>query len=58
MTDQPASAAEQLMSAISTALKEGDLEAVVSLMKLLAIKNPVSAQLIYDAVRLVKETTP
>jgi hypothetical protein len=42
----------QIMDAISAALRDGVLEAAVSLLHMLAVKDPESAQAIYDTIRM------
>lgn len=42
--------AEQIMTGISAAIKDRDWLAVEGLMKLLAIKDPESAQIVYDTM--------
>lgn len=44
----------QIMTAISAALNEGDMPAVVSLLRLLAVKDPTSAQMILDAIEVTR----
>ena len=45
--------AEQLMDVIASALHDGDMEAVASLLLLLAVKDPDSAQVIHDTVKVL-----
>lgn len=42
----------QIMAAISAALREGDMPAAAALVRLLAVKDPTSAQMILDALDL------
>ncbi len=44
--------ADEVMDAMSEAMQSGDLEAAASLMCLLAVKDPDSAQVISDFVKL------
>lgn len=44
----------QIMAAISAALREGDMEAAASLVRMLAVKDPASARLIVDAVEFLR----
>lgn len=44
----------QIMAAISAALKAHDMEAAAALVRLLAVKDPVSAQMILDAVEVLR----
>lgn len=41
---------DQIMHAIAGAISDHDFPATVSLLRMLAVKDPVSAQKIYDAV--------
>lgn len=43
----------QIMAAISAALKAGDMPAAAGLVRLLAVKDPTSAQMILDGLELV-----
>lgn len=43
---------DQIMTAIASALEARDFPAVVALMKMLAVRDPASAQLIYDVIML------
>lgn len=45
----------QIMAAISSALREGDMPAAASLVRLLAVRDPASAQLIIDTIDLLNE---
>jgi hypothetical protein len=44
--------AEQVIQAIYRALKARDMEAVATMMPLLAVKDPASAQLMLDVIDL------
>lgn len=43
----------QIMGAISSALRAGDMPAAAGLVRLLAVKDPTSAQMILDVLALV-----
>lgn len=45
--------AAQIMAAISAALNAGDMEAAAALVRLLAVKDPTSAQMILDTLELL-----
>jgi hypothetical protein len=45
----------QIMAAISMALREHDMEAAASLVRMLAVKDPASAELIVAAVDLLRD---
>ena len=45
--------AAQIMAAMSAALREGDMPAVVSLLHMLAVVDPASAALIRDAIEVL-----
>ena len=47
----------QIMAGISMALREHDMEAAASLVRLLAVKDPASAELIVATVDLLGEVT-
>jgi hypothetical protein len=44
----------QIMVAISAALRDNDMEAAAALIRLLAVKDPASAQMIVDAVEFLR----
>ena len=44
----------QIMAGISSAMGENDMPAVVSLLKMLAAKDPDSAQAILDMIELTR----
>lgn len=44
---------DQIMQGISAAIREHDFEAVVSLIKLLALQDPEQAELVYESMRAV-----
>lgn len=50
--------AAQIMAAISAALKAGDMQAAADLTRMLAVKDPTSAQMILDAVEFLSPAQP
>lgn len=44
----------QIMAAISAVLREDDMEAAASLLCLLAVKDPASAEMIRDALEALR----
>jgi hypothetical protein len=44
----------QIMVAISAALRDNDMEAAAALIQCLAVKDPAAAQMIVDAVELLR----
>lgn len=48
---RPDYTADQICDGIASALKERDFPAVVSLLTMLAVRDPARAQVVYDAMR-------
>jgi hypothetical protein len=49
--------ADQITEAIALAVRAHDMPAVVSLLKRLAVTDPVQAQAVYDTLKLGLEVT-
>jgi hypothetical protein len=47
--------AAQIMAAISSALRAGDMPAAAGLVQMLAVKDPTSAQMILDAIDFLSD---